>query len=133
MSDPVCKVCGEELKLQGTSELCSSCCRDRRREALRARNSELRRKRMFREGVLMWRTWKLLDGFGKRGVTKVSFMAILRSLGLKADCKKISGRQIQDRKIVKNKALKCGWEAKMEGSRLFFTKPAIPVEETREF
>ena len=80
----------------------------------------------------MWKTWKLLESFEKRGVTRVSFTAVLRSLGLKADCRKISGRQIADRKIVKAKALKCGWAAKMDGPRLFFLKDPKPVEETSD-
>ena len=103
---------------------------------MRVRNLELRKQRVFREGVLMWKTWKLLQDFEKRGVVKVSFMAILRSLGLKADCKKISGRHIQNRKIIKTKAIKCGWVpqriACKEGARLFFTKEAAQVEETSD-
>lgn len=124
----ICPGCEKPFEPAGRGRICSECLPLWRKRVLREKAVELRKKRCFREGVLMWKTWKLLCEFERKGVTQASFPTVLQALGLKADLVRISGRQIRDRKIVREKAARCGWfclrKPAPRGCRLFLEKAA---------
>lgn len=117
------KVFTPKRKLQGKrNPVCPECWKIEKPLVLKRQSLQEKKDRMFREGILMWKTWKILEDLKEKCVTRIKFSELLKRLELKHTAKKgeLSSREIKNRKIVKEKAIKIGWDAVKKGNALFF-------------
>jgi len=82
-----------------------------------------RRGKIFREGLLRFKTGKLLEELQKKGYSKISYLELQRRLGLPIHKRPPDGWTLRRRRIIRKKILDCGWKIERVGNCLFCFPP----------